>query len=33
MHVRNKQWLNHVAEKCYTLQKSDFRFALPSLEA
>jgi hypothetical protein len=33
MHGPNKQWLNHYAEKCYTLQNSDFLFALPSLEA
>ena len=33
MHGLNKQWLNHVAEKCYTLQQSDSLFALPSLEA
>jgi len=33
MHGRNKQWLKHVADKCYALQQYDFLFALPSLEA
>jgi hypothetical protein len=33
MHGRNKQWLKHVADKSYTVQQSDFLFALPLLQA